>query len=79
LLLAGAAALAVTPTVWISQHWLLGIGTIQLAACAFMWWLLAPLGWLGWLLLFVAALGLVPSPPPLVGERGSSLLRSTSG
>jgi hypothetical protein len=78
LLLASAFALTLTPPAWFCQHRPLRTAGGQLAACAFLWWLLAPVGSLAWLLALMAAAALTrrPMPAPL-RERGSSLLRPT--
>jgi hypothetical protein len=77
LLLTFAGALFFIPTQWITQHWLVGMLPVQLGLCAIIWWLLAPAGWLGLLLLAVAVIAALRSRRRReIRERGSSLLRT---
>jgi hypothetical protein len=79
LVLGGAAALVVIPTARTVQHPVTGNSSVQLAAIGLVWWLLAPMGWLGLLFIGVAAIGLLRMPrPAMIREGGSSLLKPTS-
>ncbi len=73
---------ALTLLLWIAAHfsaardWLAGHGHLALALAGTVWWLVAPLGWLGWLLVLTAAwLAILPPKRRAAYDTGSTLRR----